>query len=285
MNMAIFCQDGDSLADLIRPAAPGEAIRKPTTPPATYQAPHYEPCGKCRGTGQTRWGVCFRCKGKGGKSFKTSAAERMQARAQRIERKAKTAESNLADFAIAYPDLHAWMIEAAPRFGFAASMIEAVRRFGSLTAGQEAAVRKCIAKRDQARAERQDRLENAKTIDIARIAEAFATATKSGLRRPRLFLDAFCFKPAKATGSNPGAIYVTENTEYLGKIVDGKFIRVRACTTDQEARIIAAAANPAEAARSYGKMTGACSCCGRTLTDPDSVAAGIGPICATNFGF
>lgn len=34
MNMAIFCQDGDSLADLIRPAAPGEAIRKPTTPPA-----------------------------------------------------------------------------------------------------------------------------------------------------------------------------------------------------------------------------------------------------------
>jgi histidine ammonia-lyase len=35
-----------------------------------------------------------------------------------------------------------------------------------------------------------------------------------------------------------------------------------------------------EAAAAYGKATGTCSCCGRELTDPVSIANGIGPICA-----
>lgn len=32
-------------------------------------------------------------------------------------------------------------------------------------------------------------------------------------------------------------------------------------------------------AAAYGKRTGVCIVCGRTLTHPDSVAAGIGPVC------
>jgi hypothetical protein len=35
----------------------------------------------------------------------------------------------------------------------------------------------------------------------------------------------------------------------------------------------------------YGRATGSCSCCGRELTDPVSIEAGIGPICAGRFGF
>ena len=38
-----------------------------------------------------------------------------------------------------------------------------------------------------------------------------------------------------------------------------------------------------ESAAAHGRLTGRCVCCGRTLTNPDSVAAGIGPICAQHF--
>ena len=37
-------------------------------------------------------------------------------------------------------------------------------------------------------------------------------------------------------------------------------------------------------AAEYGKLTGSCVCCGRLLTDPASIADGIGPVCkAKNF--
>ena len=36
-----------------------------------------------------------------------------------------------------------------------------------------------------------------------------------------------------------------------------------------------------EQARQYGKIYGVCCRCGRTLTDEDSIAAGIGPVCAS----
>jgi hypothetical protein len=45
------------------------------------------------------------------------------------------------------------------------------------------------------------------------------------------------------------------------------------------------AANPSQVAKDYGRRVGKCSCCGRDLTDADSIAAGIGPICATSWGF
>lgn len=36
-------------------------------------------------------------------------------------------------------------------------------------------------------------------------------------------------------------------------------------------------------AKEYGKMTGNCMCCGRILTNENSIAEGIGPICASKF--
>jgi hypothetical protein len=38
-----------------------------------------------------------------------------------------------------------------------------------------------------------------------------------------------------------------------------------------------------EEAKAFGASTGWCCACGAELTDPDSIAAGIGPICATKF--
>jgi hypothetical protein len=45
------------------------------------------------------------------------------------------------------------------------------------------------------------------------------------------------------------------------------------------------AANPKEAAIEYGRQIGRCSICNRTLTDENSIAAGIGPICAGKRGW
>lgn len=42
-------------------------------------------------------------------------------------------------------------------------------------------------------------------------------------------------------------------------------------------------ANPKEYASARGLLTGTCCCCGRALTDPVSIANGIGPICASRF--
>jgi len=42
-------------------------------------------------------------------------------------------------------------------------------------------------------------------------------------------------------------------------------------------------ANPLVAAMKYGRLSGRCCSCGRDLTDPSSIKAGIGPICATKF--
>lgn len=36
-------------------------------------------------------------------------------------------------------------------------------------------------------------------------------------------------------------------------------------------------------AKAYGKDTGVCCCCGKTLTNPESIEAGIGPVCASKF--
>jgi len=43
------------------------------------------------------------------------------------------------------------------------------------------------------------------------------------------------------------------------------------------------AADPLAAAAAYGRDTGECGICHRELTNPESVAAGIGPICRSRF--
>lgn len=42
-------------------------------------------------------------------------------------------------------------------------------------------------------------------------------------------------------------------------------------------------ADPLAAAMKYGKLSGRCCSCGRDLTDPASIEAGIGPVCAQKF--
>ena len=283
----------DSLSDLFKSAADTSAPSKPVvTAPSSYtpilERVFSEPCPKCRGTGRfvsyagRDCGPCFTCKGNGQRTFKSAPEQRAKARAQSATRKATTAESNVADFAIANPAEWQWI--DGNTFGFAVAMRAAIERFGYLTDNQLAAVSKCLLAREQATQERKDRVANAPVVSVERIERAFSQARASGLQRLKLRLDAFEFFPARATSANAGVLYVKEGGTYLGKIMGGKFMASRDCSAEQSARIVAVASNPESAAVAYGKRLGQCSCCGRELSDPESVARGIGPICAANWG-
>lgn len=66
----------------------------------------------------------------------------------------------------------------------------------------------------------------------------------------------------------PGEGWTGPHFEYAG-------LAVRFVKADQRMTL--------EQAKAYGILTGICCCCGKDLTVPKSVAAGIGPVCAKRF--
>jgi hypothetical protein len=120
-------------------------------------------------------------------------------------------------------------------------------------------------------------------VSAAAVLEAFDRARAAGIASPGLRLGDFVFKAAPPAGRNAGAIYVTRRRVYLGKILYGRFQPVSECDHATADAIVAAASDPLAAAVAYGMATGRCSCCGRLLTDPESVRVGVGPICAARY--
>ena len=119
---------------------------------------------------------------------------------------------------------------------------------------------------------------------------AFEAAKSKGAKRLTLRFEGINVKPNR----DLSALWVTSQSEtemgdyglkpkYLGKVTPaGCDSRL----SDTVKEIIMGAANdPLTAAIRYGKVSGECSCCGRELTDPRSIERGIGPICATKFGW
>ncbi len=254
-----------------------------------------ELCGKCRGTGiyygRSQHGTkCFPCKGVGKFTYRTSREDRIKAKSQRDAAKVRKAATGWEAFSEANPAAAAWIVDRAPRFDFAAQMRAAVEKCGHLTDGQLAAVERLRikdAERDAQRAaEKVEREASAPVVDITKVVEAIRAAQGAGIKAPKLRLAGFRFSPAPAHGANAGAIYVkTASGDYLGKIAAGKFYRGRDCNQEQAAEIVAVAADPEAAAIAYGRKFGSCACCGRELSDPVSVARGIGPVCAGRFGW
>lgn len=259
-----------------------------------------EPCKKCRGSG--RWssysgfsgGQCFACKGQGGgfHLFKQSPEKRAQqadyrarkeAEAKAQEQAEKMAKANA--WKQANPEAFAWLSAKAPKFNLAADLLGKLDHWGSLTEGQTVMVLRLVEEDKARAAEAQARVASAPAVDTKALEEAFTKALASGLKRVRLTMGDMEVKPAKATSANAGALYVTEAGEYLGKVMGGKFLRVRACSNDQEAKVLNLLQDPKAAAQAYGIETGVCCICNRELTDPVSVAQGIGPICADRFGW
>lgn len=114
---------------------------------------------------------------------------------------------------------------------------------------------------------------------------AFAVAMNN-IKHPKLRIDDYIFSPAKPGSANPGAVYVKAGGVYLGKyIAEGRFISAGGHATNEDiARIEEIAKDPLQHAKIHGMKYGKCSVCGRELTDPASIEAGIGPICQSSFG-
>lgn len=61
--------------------------------------------------------------------------------------------------------------------------------------------------------------------------------------------------------------------------------RIRAVKGSERGSVLARiATDPTAASREYGKQTGTCGVCSRKLTNAESIAAGIGPVCASRIG-
>lgn len=68
-----------------------------------------------------------------------------------------------------------------------------------------------------------------------------------------------------------------------GIIEDGNFRRFKACNDEVVAVLKDVEERGIEAVKEIGRATGRCCVCSRLLTDPESIEAGIGPICASRF--
>lgn len=259
-----------------------------------------ETCGKCHGSGiWTGHGDCTGdrsctiCKGHGYVEFRTSADERRknrEAAARAKQREVEKLVAKVAEWQAQHAAEFEWMSEAAGRgFEFAQSLLESLNKFGSLTEKQLAAVEKCVASSNERKAqwaaERAAREAAAPQVDSTRLEESFATARANGLKWPRITMNSMIIKPAGAESKNAGALYVKQNEQYLGKVMNGRFLKVRECSPEQEAQVVALINDPKGAAEAYGRLTGQCCICNRELTNSESVERGIGPICAGKFGW
>lgn len=274
----------DDLADI---PALNDLDRK--SKPARRAVPTF-PCESCGGTGVYRGtrvhqerSECFACKGKG--YFMTSEKDRRAKRAKAAARKSNKVDTFIAQNAALVEGLRA----LSSWNDFARSMLEQVMAKGSLSPAQIAAAERQIAKgaaRDAERAKaRAEREANAPRVDMQPILAMFETARASGLKRLAFVAGGLRISPAPAHGANAGHLYVKAGDSYQGKVKpDGRFLAVGSALPDTLEKLLEIAANPSEQARDYGKRTGKCCCCGRELTDPASIAAGIGPVCASNWG-
>lgn len=250
-------------------------------------------CTHCGGTGL--WSAnrtnkhgnkkCNPCNGRG--YFVTSPEFRKKAKNQRQARKARKESERLAEikkqadaFRSEHKELVKWMTENT-WLDFASSLLSQLSQRGSLTDNQvnaiTATMNKCIERNKSREA-------NSITVDLTKLHELFDTAKASGLKRPALTIGKVRVSLAPATGVNAGHLYVKNQDQYQGKVTpDGKFLTVRDADESIKPRLIAIAKDPKGEIRAIGINTGVCCCCGRELTDPKSIKAGIGPVCATKW--
>lgn len=252
-------------------------------------------CRKCGGSGRyagpSQYGrECFACHGTGkGLSLKPTAVKARERTAQKKANRALSIAQQAAAFREANADIVAWIAQN-PRYDFAQNMAANIVRYGNLTNSQQIVIRRNIASSAERQAayaaERQARAVNVAGLGFTKLLACFEAAKLSGLKNPTLSFERVCFKYAK---KYPGSLYVTADKGYgstfYGRIEpDGKFDPRRDTPPSVIELVKAIGADPFGQAVAHGKRTGNCCCCGRELTNPESLDLGIGPICRDRWG-
>ena len=133
-------------------------------------------------------------------------------------------------------------------------------------------------------------VDNNQTGQFQALFDTFAAGFDRGFKRMSLRFADFIVKPNR----DNTALWVTSATEteegrfgyqpkYLGKVTPN--CADSRLGDDVKEAILEIANDPLSAAIRHGKLTGQCSCCGRELTKASSIEAGIGPVCATKYGW
>ena len=253
------------------------------------------PCEHCSGTGKWSRGRnsngvdrCFACGGKG--YFLTSAADRAKARTAKAARAARQVEETRVAYAEAHPAEVSFLrscLKWRDPSDFICSLNAALDRYGYLTERQLGAVRSMMLKVEATRTQRAAQRDV--VVDLTPIKAMFDKAASAPLSRgatgrkpPRYLAAGLAISRAPDHGRNPGALYVKRlsDEEYLGKIIGTTFQG----KPEAMPALLAIAKDPRGEAVKFGKEFTRCSCCGRDLTDPESIEAGIGPVCATKWG-
>lgn len=206
---------------------------------------------------------------------------------RRAERQAKKLAGDKADFIIREPGVVEFLAANSHWSTFFASLSNQFETKGFLSDKQVRVVRSAQLKlAERAEVKRREMVQKSIAVDLTPIEKMFEHARQAGLKRTVYRAEGLVLSPASAASRNAGAIYVKRESSanYLGKVVDGRFQPILSQTTERDHDAIAKIAkDPKEAAVQWGKKTGRCSCCGRELTDPSSIEAGIGPVCATKW--
>lgn len=243
------------------------------------------PCGQCGGTGlyagvrvHQEKSNCFACSGKG--YFKTDPRKLEKARLQRAKKKRDSIESAQA-LNIATP-IYESVVSMASWNELSASLLEQHNQGKAWSEKQVLATQGMVARMEERRALR---AAEAQTVDLSSIVNLFVTAKSNGYKRPVYRAEGLKISLAPESSANAGALYVkTAQDEYIGKVSDGKFYGTNAASEEHKRAIALIAINPRDAAIRYGRQTGSCACCGRALSNKESVEIGIGPICRSRWG-
>lgn len=185
------------------------------------------------------------------------------------------------EFRAENPGMLEFLEGAASWSSFAADMVAKARR-NSMTENQLGACQRMRAK-CEARAEAKAAPKATVAVDLTPIRTMFDSAFTKGFKKPTYRAEGLVISLASMQGANPGALYIKDtNGGYLGKLVGTEFKPVRGGEIAGDA-LRTIAADPLGAAIAYGRKTGTCSCCGRTLTNAESIELGIGPICRDKY--
>jgi hypothetical protein len=294
-NIALVKRDGTDFSDLdadLDAERTVEQVQADSKAVSAFYAPAAKPageiCPKCKGCGRYRvgnhqygtyrdLGPCFKCGGTGA----VSAAVAKAHRTRETNKAAKVSEQNA--WLKEHGDVMRWIGDELPYSNFAQSLNTHFDKTGRLSTGQIIAVRKILAEKvTRAQLASKTAAETASQgngLDLRHIPDG-RYAVPNGDTRLKVRIE----KPEAPT-KWAGWVFVSDGADYgqrrrygrqaPGKTYDGMI--------EDELRIIAA--DPKAAAIAYGKLTGTCCLCGRKLENENSVAAGIGPICAQKEGW
>ncbi len=180
------------------------------------------------------------------------------------------------------PSLGAYLLEVYTWNDFARSLIQGINKYGNLTEKQLSAA---VRMHEKHLAKQKEQAKPAPKFDLTRVSELFATARANDLKYPKFRVGDLVLLPSR----KDDRIFVKDGPRYedtyFGAVsADGSFRRVRGCPEWVLTSLKTLASDPLKEAQAYGQKTGTCSCCGRDLTNEESIALGIGPVCKVRWG-